>query len=150
MLLRWDIEHPGQIKLMPAPIPTWDGVEYVDSHALPTFRTGEGVGPSGGGGNSGPGGGGGGGGGGVNITRAEGKDDEELRVEGTASSSTSVVVHSGGASGGDCPGSVIGSALVDSSDDRFRFEDKNLSSVPSTVCVKSSAGDVDSSPVDLN
>jgi FtsP/CotA-like multicopper oxidase with cupredoxin domain len=27
MLLRWDIEYPGQIKLMPAPIPTWDGVE---------------------------------------------------------------------------------------------------------------------------
>jgi hypothetical protein len=40
MLLRWDIEHPGQIKLMPAPIPTWDGVDYVDSAALPTFRTG--------------------------------------------------------------------------------------------------------------
>jgi hypothetical protein len=40
MLLRWDLEHPGQIKLMPAPIPTWDGVEYVDSAALPTFRTG--------------------------------------------------------------------------------------------------------------
>jgi hypothetical protein len=40
MLLRWDIEYPGQIKLMPAPIPTWDGVEYVDSAALPTFRTG--------------------------------------------------------------------------------------------------------------
>jgi manganese oxidase len=45
MLLRWDIEHPGQTQLMPAPIPTWDGVEYVDSAALPTFRTGEGVGP---------------------------------------------------------------------------------------------------------
>jgi FtsP/CotA-like multicopper oxidase with cupredoxin domain len=44
MLLRWDIEHPGQTKLMPAPIPTWDGVEYVDSAALPTFRTGEGTG----------------------------------------------------------------------------------------------------------
>lgn len=44
MLLRWDIEHPGQTKLMPAPIPTWDGVEYVDSAALPTFRTGDGVG----------------------------------------------------------------------------------------------------------
>ena len=40
MLLRWDVEHPGQIKLMPAPIPTWDGVEYVDSAALPTFREG--------------------------------------------------------------------------------------------------------------
>lgn len=40
MLLRWDIEHPGQVKLMPTPIPTWDGVHYVDSAALPTFRSG--------------------------------------------------------------------------------------------------------------
>ncbi len=46
MLLRWDIEHPGQVQLMPAPIPTWDGVEYVDSAALPTFRDGDGTGPS--------------------------------------------------------------------------------------------------------
>ncbi|HXE94889.1 MAG TPA: multicopper oxidase domain-containing protein, partial [Dongiaceae bacterium] len=45
MLLRWDIERPGQVQLMPAPIPTWDGVEYVDSAALPTFRTGDGIGP---------------------------------------------------------------------------------------------------------
>ncbi len=42
MLLRWDIEHPGQVEIMPAPIPTWDGVEYVDSVALPTFRSGDG------------------------------------------------------------------------------------------------------------
>lgn len=46
MLLRWDIEQPGQVKLMPTPLPGWDGVEYVDSAALPTFRTGDGVGPS--------------------------------------------------------------------------------------------------------
>jgi FtsP/CotA-like multicopper oxidase with cupredoxin domain len=44
MLLRWDIEHPGQVKLMPTPLPSWDGVSYVDSQALPTFRTGEGTG----------------------------------------------------------------------------------------------------------
>ena len=44
MLLRWDIEHPGQVKLMPTPIPTWDGVTYVDSVALPTARTGDAVG----------------------------------------------------------------------------------------------------------
>jgi FtsP/CotA-like multicopper oxidase with cupredoxin domain len=44
MLLRWDIEHPGQVKLMPTPMPTWDGVSYVDSVALPTFRTGDAVG----------------------------------------------------------------------------------------------------------
>jgi len=47
MLLRYDIEHPGQFELMPAPIPTWDGVEYVDSAALPTFRTDDGVGLNG-------------------------------------------------------------------------------------------------------
>ncbi|NIO17054.1 MAG: multicopper oxidase domain-containing protein [Deltaproteobacteria bacterium] len=46
MLLRWDLEHPGQVELMPTPLPTWDGVEYVDSVALPTFRSGDGVGPS--------------------------------------------------------------------------------------------------------
>ena len=44
MLLRWDIENPGQVLLMPAPIPSWDGVSYVDTVALPTFRDGDGVG----------------------------------------------------------------------------------------------------------
>jgi hypothetical protein len=44
MLLRWDLEHPGQFLLMPTPQPTWDGVEYVDSAALPTFRSGDGNG----------------------------------------------------------------------------------------------------------
>ena len=45
MLLRWDSEHPGQFQLMPTPLPSWDGVKFVDSVALPTFRTGDGVGP---------------------------------------------------------------------------------------------------------
>ena len=44
MLLRWDIEHPGQVKLMPTPLPSWDGISYVDTVALPTARTGDGVG----------------------------------------------------------------------------------------------------------
>ena len=44
MLLRWDIEHPGQVKLMPAPLPSWDGVTYVDTVALPAAREGDGVG----------------------------------------------------------------------------------------------------------
>ncbi|MBW2687922.1 MAG: multicopper oxidase domain-containing protein, partial [Deltaproteobacteria bacterium] len=44
MLLRWDIEHPGQTLVMPTPMPSWDGVEYVDTEALPTFRTGDGTG----------------------------------------------------------------------------------------------------------
>lgn len=44
MLLRWDLEHPGQFTLMPTPMPTWDGVEYAPSAALPTFRSGMGYG----------------------------------------------------------------------------------------------------------
>ncbi|NJD62820.1 MAG: hypothetical protein FIA93_08885, partial [Deltaproteobacteria bacterium] len=39
MLLRWDIEHPGQFQAMATPLPTWDGVEYAPSAALPTWRT---------------------------------------------------------------------------------------------------------------
>ncbi|VVP66429.1 Cell division protein FtsP [Pseudomonas fluorescens] len=42
MLLRWDVEHPGQFQLMPTPLPGWDGVTYVNSAALPTFRNGDG------------------------------------------------------------------------------------------------------------
>ncbi len=45
MLARWDIEHPGQVLLMPTPLPTYEGVEYVDTVALSTFRTGDGFGP---------------------------------------------------------------------------------------------------------
>ena len=45
MLLRWDIEKPGQFQLMPTPLPSWDGVRYVNSAALPTFRNGDGFGP---------------------------------------------------------------------------------------------------------
>jgi len=41
MLVRWDLEKPGQTLLMPSPIPTWDGVGYVDSVAESTFRTGD-------------------------------------------------------------------------------------------------------------
>ena len=44
MLLRWDVEHPGQVQLMPTPIPSWDGVSYVSTVALPTARIGDGVG----------------------------------------------------------------------------------------------------------
>lgn len=40
MLLRWDNEAPGQVRVMPSPMPTWDGVGYVPSYALPTFRSG--------------------------------------------------------------------------------------------------------------
>ena len=41
MLLRWDIENPGQFLVLPTPLPSWDGVSYVETYALPTFRTGD-------------------------------------------------------------------------------------------------------------
>ncbi|MBL0390777.1 multicopper oxidase domain-containing protein [Ramlibacter monticola] len=43
MLVRWDIERPGQFVVMPTPLPTWDGVEYAPSVGIPTFRTGSGT-----------------------------------------------------------------------------------------------------------
>lgn len=46
MLMRWDIERPGQFQVMPTPMPTWEGVRYVGTAALDTFRTGDSVGPS--------------------------------------------------------------------------------------------------------
>jgi hypothetical protein len=47
MLLRWDLEHAGQFLAMPAPMPTWEGVNYAGSAAVTTFRTGDGTkGPS--------------------------------------------------------------------------------------------------------
>jgi FtsP/CotA-like multicopper oxidase with cupredoxin domain len=46
MLLRWDLQHPGQTLTIPCPIPSWDGCEYVDTMALPTAHTGDGFGPT--------------------------------------------------------------------------------------------------------
>ena len=41
MLLRWDVENPGAVSVMPTPMPTWDGCGFVDTVSLPTFRTGD-------------------------------------------------------------------------------------------------------------
>jgi hypothetical protein len=46
MLIRWDLERPGQQLAMPSPIPTWDGVHYTASTAWTTYRTGDAKGPS--------------------------------------------------------------------------------------------------------
>lgn len=150
MLLRWDIEHPGQTKLMPAPIPTWDGVEYVDSAALPTFRSGDGFGPDGEGGDGGDGGGGGGTGN-VSIDRAEyDPDDEELRVEGEVTGAdTTVSIHYGGATSGNCLGTLIDTTGVD--DGEFKYREEEVTPPPSTVCVESfPSGDVASSAVEID
>jgi hypothetical protein len=162
MLLRWDIEHPGQTKLMPAPIPTWDGVEYVDTAALPTFRTGDGFGPGegiggsgftvfGGGGDSleptADGGGGvGGGDASVAITVAQYRaGDDEFRVEGTISGATWVTLHDGGMAGGRCKGNVI--ATTDVGRGTFLWRAEDLVPVPTRVCVTTSAGSVNATQV---
>jgi hypothetical protein len=54
MLMRWDIENPGQTVLLPTPMPTWDGVHYADSHALATMRDGDDAAAAGGDGILGP------------------------------------------------------------------------------------------------
>ena len=41
MLLRWDIENPGQVRVMPTPMPSWDGVGYVPSYAVETYKVGD-------------------------------------------------------------------------------------------------------------
>ncbi|HED34271.1 MAG TPA: copper oxidase [Gammaproteobacteria bacterium] len=58
MMLRFDVENPGQLIALPAPLPTWDGVTFVSSRYAPNAQTGVGAG-------GGDGGGGGGGGGGM-------------------------------------------------------------------------------------
>jgi hypothetical protein len=44
MLLRWDSMKQGAV-LADAPMPTWDGVFFEPSFALPTAETGDGIGP---------------------------------------------------------------------------------------------------------
>jgi FtsP/CotA-like multicopper oxidase with cupredoxin domain len=41
MLLRWDLEHPGQTVRMPTPMPDWNGVQYDPTISLPTIKTGD-------------------------------------------------------------------------------------------------------------
>lgn len=44
MLLRWDATR-NELVLMPTPMPTWDGVDFEPSNALPDAENGDGVGP---------------------------------------------------------------------------------------------------------
>lgn len=40
MLLRWDVQHPGQTFNLPTPSGGWDGVGYSQTVTLPTYETG--------------------------------------------------------------------------------------------------------------
>ncbi|QPK63613.1 multicopper oxidase domain-containing protein [Methylomonas sp. LL1] len=41
MLLRYDVEHPGQVIRIPTPLPNWDGVSYGPTDQLGTIKTGD-------------------------------------------------------------------------------------------------------------
>jgi FtsP/CotA-like multicopper oxidase with cupredoxin domain len=40
MLLRWDVNHPGQTIAIPTPEGDWEGMYYEPSYVLPTWRSG--------------------------------------------------------------------------------------------------------------
>jgi len=150
MLLRWDIEQPGQVKLMPSPIPTWDGVDYVDSAALPTFRTGDGVGPDVTPGTLG----------GiaapigstaiavdaVNVNSATfDAATRTLQLKGTAPAGLrSLSVYTGAPTGGQCPGLPLGTTSVGINGNWIFQISGMFGAVPQTVCVNSLAGGDDS------
>ena len=110
MLLRWDIEKPGQFTLLPSPMPSWDGCDYVDSTALPTIHSGDGTGPS-------FGTGGGGGGGGTTgetlaVTRLEYSPTRGWRLTGSSTGATVTGVRVRARVGTTLAGTIIGSAAV--------------------------------------
>ncbi len=41
MLLRWDLEHPGQTVRIPTPMPDWNGVQWDPTITLPTAKIGD-------------------------------------------------------------------------------------------------------------
>lgn len=41
MLLRWDIQNPGQTLAIPTPMPDWSGINYDPSITLPAYKTGD-------------------------------------------------------------------------------------------------------------
>jgi FtsP/CotA-like multicopper oxidase with cupredoxin domain len=108
MLLRWDLERPGQFTLLPAPMPGWDGVTYVESEALPTARTGDGFGPS-------FGSGGGGGGDPVEVlqvTSAQYSPTRGWRITGTDLGASVANLRVRARVGPTLAGAIIGSTQV--------------------------------------
>ncbi len=105
MLLRWDIERPGQLALLPAPVPSWDGVQYVASVGLPTFRSGDGFGPGGDGGGNPPGEV-------LSVTSAQYSPTRGWRLQGTSTGATVANLTVRGRVGSNLSGALIGSAAV--------------------------------------
>ncbi|MEQ1891286.1 MAG: multicopper oxidase domain-containing protein, partial [Planctomycetota bacterium] len=110
MLLRWDIERPGQFTLLPAPMPSWDGVDYVASEALPTIHSGDGTGPS-----FELGGGGGGTGTGpetLAVTSLQYSASRGWRITGSSTGATVTSLRVRARVGTTVLGTIIGSAAV--------------------------------------
>lgn len=40
MLLRFDVSSESCVNVLPCPLPTWQGVKYMETKTLPTYRTG--------------------------------------------------------------------------------------------------------------
>lgn len=40
MLLRWDIQEGSCVGSLPCPLPSWDGVKFMETKVLPTYRSG--------------------------------------------------------------------------------------------------------------
>lgn len=41
MLLRWDLQHPGQVAAIPTPELGWEGAFYSPNITLPTYKIGD-------------------------------------------------------------------------------------------------------------
>jgi len=133
MLIRWDSEHPGQLTYMPAPIPTWDGVESVPSVALPTARTGDG-------------------GGGVidppdpvgevlAVTQAQFSPTRGWRIRGTLTNSTNATPRVRARIGSTLQGTILGVAAVQPDGTwLIRVQSGPVPDASNTVSVESNGG----------
>ena len=96
---------------------------------------------------------------GVAITRTEGRTgNRELRVEGLNARNpqgqfaASVTVFSGGldAAGAQCVGTQLGTAAVSTIDGSWSYRQRNITTIPTQVCVKSPFGGVDAAAVTIS
>jgi hypothetical protein len=102
MLMRWDLERPGQIDFMATPIPTWDGVGYVPSVALPTARRVGGDDPPPPPGED------------LTVTSVRYSPTRGWRIDGTLTGSTQATPRVRARVGNTLSGAIIGSAGVQS------------------------------------
>lgn len=95
----------------------------------------------------------------VAITRAEGRDGDELRVEGvnsifpqTGQFATSVDIYTGGldAAGTACVGTLLGTAQVDQADGSWDLRLRDIASIPANVCAESPLGGVATRAVEID